>query len=523
MAIHNGKGKDIEPGLVARVAQGLRYVVTGKDWFGPSTPMAPVAPEEAKARAFDYQVGVNLTSKPRSNEPMGFPELRQVADAYDLLRLAIETRKDQLSRMNWTVRPSDKNKKSDARCAELIKFFKKPNREHDFSTWMRALMEDHLVLDGIAIYPRKTKGGQVMALELIDASTINRLVGYDGRTPMPPDAAYQQILKGLPATEYTLDELIYAVRNVRTHKLYGYSPVEQVVMTVNIALRRQMHQLQYYTEGNIPEALISVPDSWGPDQVAQFQMYWDSIMEGDTASRRHAKFVPGGMNISETKTVELKDMFDEWLARIVFFAFSLSPSGLVKDQNRATAESQKSSAKEEGLESTAAWLESLLTRVIEEVFGFDDLCFVFKEETDEDPLIQAQINQIYIEAGVKTPNEVRSELGLEPIVDESMDRTVPMSAQAIADSTGGQEFDEQGNPIEPGAQESDGTQSKDGPAKKNPKLPIGKSMSVHLHMPAPVVKFEPVIDVQSPVINIEGVSKFSKRSDHGYGQQVKES
>jgi hypothetical protein len=40
-------------------------------------------------------------------------------------------------------------------------------------------------------------------------------------------------------------------------------------MTVNIALRRQMHQLQYYTEGNVPEALIGVPEAWTPDQIGQ--------------------------------------------------------------------------------------------------------------------------------------------------------------------------------------------------------------------------------------------------------------
>ena len=33
-------------------------------------------------------------------------------------------------------------------------------------------------------------------------------------------------------------------------------------MTVNIALRRQLWQLDYFTEGSIPDALIGVPQSW---------------------------------------------------------------------------------------------------------------------------------------------------------------------------------------------------------------------------------------------------------------------
>jgi phage portal protein BeeE len=58
----------------------------------------------------------------------------------------------------------------------------------------------------------------------------------------PPAPAYQQILKGVPAVDYGADELIYAPRNPRVHKAYGFSPVEQVQMSVNIALRRQIYQ-----------------------------------------------------------------------------------------------------------------------------------------------------------------------------------------------------------------------------------------------------------------------------------------
>jgi PAS domain-containing protein len=88
-----------------------------------------------------------------------------------------------------------------------------------------------------------------------------------GRTPLPPDPAYQQILKGIPAVDYTADDLVYMVRNPRVWKIYGYSPVEQVITTVNIALRRQVSQLAFYTEGNVPEALGQVPDTWTPKQI----------------------------------------------------------------------------------------------------------------------------------------------------------------------------------------------------------------------------------------------------------------
>ncbi len=79
------------------------------------------------------------------------------------------------------------------------------------------------------------------------------------------------MLKGLPAVNYSARDIIYRPRNVRAHKVYGYSPVQQVLMTVNIALRRQLWQLDYFTEGSIPDALIGVPQGWTPEQIKQFQ------------------------------------------------------------------------------------------------------------------------------------------------------------------------------------------------------------------------------------------------------------
>ena len=78
----------------------------------------------------------------------------------------------------------------------------------------------------------------------------------DGAAVFPP--AYQQVLKGMPAVNYSARDIIYRPRNVRAHRVYGYSPVQQILMTVDIALRRQLWQLDYFTEGSIPDALIGV-------------------------------------------------------------------------------------------------------------------------------------------------------------------------------------------------------------------------------------------------------------------------
>ena len=78
------------------------------------------------------------------------------------------------------------------------------------------------------------------------------------------------------SNNYSARDIVYRPRNVRAHRVYVFSPVQQVLMTVNIALRRQLWQLDYFTEGSIPDALIGVPQGWTPDQIKQFQDYWDT-------------------------------------------------------------------------------------------------------------------------------------------------------------------------------------------------------------------------------------------------------
>jgi hypothetical protein len=309
------------------------------------------------------------------------------------------------------------------------------------------------VIDAATLYCQRTRSGALCGLQQLDGATIKRVIDDWGRTPQPyRDAggtvvfppAYQQVLKGLPAVNYAAQDVIYRPRNVRAHRVYGYSPVQQVLMTVNIALRRQMWQLDYFTEGSIPDALIGVPAGWTPDQIKQFQDYWDTEFAGDLAKRRRAKFVPGeaAAKVVQTKEPQHKDDFDEWLARIICFAFSVPPQWAVKLMNRATADNQSAQSEEEGLEPTKEWVKDLVDEIIAEEFASPDLELHWLDEDDG-----AAENEAALEGRVKlgalTLNEMRDALGLDlyanPAADRAMVLTptgyVPIEANAGEEGT----------------------------------------------------------------------------------------
>jgi hypothetical protein len=296
-------------------------------------------------------------------------------------------------------------------------FFARPDGARGWDSWLRELLEDLFVIDAPALWCERSRSGALLHLHPIDGASLKRIIDDRGRTPAPPLPAYQQVLHGIPAVDYTVRDIVYRPRNSRVHKVYGFSPVEQILVTVNIALRRQIYQLQYYTEGNIPEALIGAPESWTPEQIERFQLYWDGLYSGNTAQRRHAKFVPGGLakTFIPTKEPELTGAADEWLARLCCFAFSVSAQPFVRMMNRATAEEAHDQALAEGMVPLQHWVKSLCDDVIAQEFGAGDLEFRWKDDRASDQASVASVAADYVKTGIKSVNEVRGELGLDPV------------------------------------------------------------------------------------------------------------
>lgn len=416
----------IDPWMIA-VATGrappptstTRIPGVDSSWFGPMQPLSPMA-EQAKGRRLDYPTGYNLWTQPKVYEGVNFRQLRNLADSHDITRILIEQRKDEIQRQPWhfMMKDEDADKKATAKnphVKALTQFFKSPDNEHSFEIWQRQILEDMLVIDAISLYKRPTNAGGLYGIEVFDGGTFKLLIDADGRRPLPPAPAYQQVLKGLPAVDFSSEEIIYWQRNPRSNKFYGFSPVEWIVLTINIALRREVSQLQYYTDGNIPDAIIGAPADWSIDQIQRLQAYWDSQIDGDTGARRHARFVPGNFKFQQTRDPTLKDEIDEWLARVACAAFRVPPTPFIKQMNRATADNAKESAEEQGIIPELTNFTALMNWIIEDAFGFDDVEFKFQDDVETDPQVQANVDKIYCDAGIKSVDEVRDSLGLPPI------------------------------------------------------------------------------------------------------------
>jgi len=452
--IKAGLGKEIplSRGLLARFTQGAAAEianVNASNWFGPGQPLARVAPAGVQPRRFDYPFGINLDYTPKAHEGSSYELLRELADSYPLLRTVIETRKDQVARVGHSLtlrqkadeKPTQFKERAaaDKRIDILEEFFAKPDGEHSFSDWQRMILEDMFVIDAPAVTPRWRNDAKVYGFDVIDGASISIVVDVQGRAPVAPEVAYRQIIKGVPSVDMMqparqfpkTDQLFYFPRNVRTNRLYGYSPVEQIALTVNLGLRRRIFQLQYYTEGTIPDVFINAPENASETTMQQLETMWNEKF-ATTAARRKANFIPFGSKVTEAKEAVLADMMDELIIREIAYAFNVSPGSLVKMVNRASGEQMSEDAKAEGLEPVLFWFKEFMDSLLA-FLGAADIEFEWGMYTRENPLQQAQIDQIYLSTvdsegnSVFSANEVRETLGLEA-------REMPDNSQANGES-----------------------------------------------------------------------------------------
>ena len=414
-------GGQTRNGVIARTANAITGILTA--WFGPQNPIIPTAPEGTKGRTWQYTPGYNLlTGQRRPLEPLSFQDLRMLARNSDLVALAIETRKDQMETVDWEFRLKGQIKRGkdtpDPRIKILEDFFAYPDKDSglSFKRWQRKLNDDLFITDWPCINKLNNRGGKPYAFRIIDGATIKPLVDDMGMLPVYPNPRYQQWLYGAAVGDFTVDEMLIMPRNPRPDKIFGFSPVEQIYVTINIAIRKQLVNLNKYTEGNIPEAMVPCPPEWTGEQIAQFQVYFDSLLTGNYGQQSKMRFMPNGLDKAVfPKNFDNADTYDNFLAKVICYAFSLPNSWLIEKVNRATAETTQDSAIAEGLMPFMQYWSDLMNYLVAWGWGWNDIECVPKMQKEIDVLKQAQAEDIRVKNGTLSVDEVREDLGESPI------------------------------------------------------------------------------------------------------------
>lgn len=412
----------------------INDVDMGNVWYSPMQPVWPFGPPYVnQPREWNYPVGYNLNFIQPRMEVVS--TLRGMRASWGVLATIIETRKDQLLRLPWTIQRRDKPRGSSKTVEEMRKFFRRPDGKLTYSQWSHKLLDDAFVIDAPSIYLSRMNNGKILHAEAIDGGTIFPLIDDAGRRPdsiyeisasgqieyLQRQPAFQQISYGLPMVDLSEDELIYGMQRPQPDMpMFGYSPVQQIMVEATEAIRKTFYQLEFWRSGSMPELMVTVPKEWSPRQIAQFQGHFDALLSGQLTLKSKVRFIPGDMKPFDIKNASGQSLWserDEMLVRLCCYAFSVSPTPFVKQTNRGTANASAQSAQEEGLYPLMSWWKDDIMDQVLMQHGYDDLEFVFLPRPETDLEKQAKIHQIKIQIGAMTIDESRAESGEEPLPD----------------------------------------------------------------------------------------------------------
>lgn len=462
--------------------------------FGPMDPLTPEAIDRldgdgrTNPRAFEYQVGWNLPGSGQKSTPWGV--LRAAADGIGIIRRCIEMRKKDVRTLKWSFAPTEdaineaygKNITAGRLDAEqrlreelmpeikrMRERWQKPWKanDKDFGDWANAVMEDALVLDGVAIHPRRTLGGDVFDLEYIDATTIKLLLDEYGRRPQPPFPAFQQILYGFPRGEwrattttetdergqeiqvlrdgFSIDQLYYHVSNSRSFTPYGLSPVEMALFDSRLYLQRMKWMLAEYDDGSTPMTWIeTAPSEDGKTMTLTQQRLWEKAFNakngGNTRERHRSKVLPHGWKAVQMSTVDerYRPEYDLYLIKLLASYFGVTATRLGFGESNGLGgsgfhEGQMEVTGELGLKPDTEILTDIINNLSCQVLGMDPrIAFAFVDPSSANTAEQATIMGGHVDSGVLSRNEVRQALGesLLPYPEANM-QTVLAGPQGI--------------------------------------------------------------------------------------------
>jgi len=382
---------------------------------------------EGMPRLFESPNTYNLVPqfKRKFKGAVDFKTLRQLSERYDVARACINRRKRQVQKTDWHIIPSDPKTKPESvkkKIDEVTTFFQNPCGVNSrFRRFVDRIVEDLLVLDAVAIWKEVSRGGKLLKLVNVDAATIRLKINEDGSTPEPPEPAYEQVINGEVVARFTTDELIYDMMNPRTNTPYGLSPIESLILGIDAALRSQLYNLSMLTEGNVPEGFFSLPETWSPEQIREFQTWFDAQLAGNPKFQQRIKFMPGGKGVGLIQTKKPEDMkymeYELFLLKKTCALFDVQPQeiGFTMDVNKATGEVQQEIQLRTGLEPLLNVLKEIFDNVIANDIGLPELEWEWVGLDRKDELRDAEKTKLLAPLGFIGGDEWRQQNDLEPI------------------------------------------------------------------------------------------------------------
>jgi hypothetical protein len=392
-----------------------------------------------------------------------------------------------------------------AQIKEVKDWFYNPNgNEESFDFLMRAAVRDILEVDAGVWVKTFDHSGKFVQMFARDGGTFlknpdihgfmgNRaeyvyMPSFDSETAqhnyyesfLKVDAAYFQYgFVAMMPIPFGRREIVYMMRNPRSDSIYGRSPLEILYNTLQTLIYGQNYNLDYYTNNNMPEGVISLLNadkqtiqSFRERLEPQYRFTNDFGVKVKKffkipITNTEVNFVPFQLKPVDMQILEQQ----RWFCKLVWACFGVTASelGFTEDSNRATEFVQGKVFRRKTVRPLLNLIQYHINTQIMSEFGYDDLEFRFNDYDIAEDLERHKLWEMQLNNNIRTINEVREDLGLDPKPGgDDLKAPNPFAAMGQPNPNDPSQKDESkppaSSPFDPYAQQS--------PAQENKSIPV---------------------------------------------------
>lgn len=342
---------------------------------------------------------------------------------------------DYLAGVEIDVRNVDASQKVSERKKKLIEdYMRAPNTNDTWRRFKIRIFRDLFTLGWAAVEKEYDASGGVANLWPLDAGRLR--TDYDQHGTI---LGYNMLdVNGFPISKdgtpwaWAPDDLITFHMNPTTHSMYSTSRIAQL-FTLAVVEDMMVHFIsQRFTDSNVPYGLLDL------GEITQEELRAAVDMWNNQSSKEHKIMLTGSKGSHwypfayNLKDLEAPLLLADIRSRIMgIVGVTMNELGDSQDINKSNGYNLSYTFKKRAIEPTLDEFCTVMTRrFLYDSLGFHDTEYYYAEIDSRDELLQAEIDKIYLESGIDSPNDVANRKG-KPSVAGGDDRMLVVGSVAI--------------------------------------------------------------------------------------------
>jgi len=223
--------------------------------------------------------------------------------------------------------------------------------------------------------------------------------------------------------EYPEEEVIFLRHDDLQNPFRGSGILKYITRTFDLDDTIEKYQNNFFYNNAMPRGVLETDSELNDNIIKRLKSQWERRHRGVDKAHKIA-ILEKGLKFKNTtfslKDLTINELHDDIRDKILAaYKVPKSVLGIIDDVNRASSQTADNAFARRSIKPRLRMLEEQLNKFLLPKFtGTEGMYYKFEDPVMEDLKIKAEINDIYLRNGVLLVDEVREEIGLEPLNKE---------------------------------------------------------------------------------------------------------